>query len=55
MGYGTAVLEKAVQIAREHSCYKVMLLTSQKDNATLNFYKNAGFNQEEKTGFILRI
>lgn len=54
-GFGTAVLKKAVQIAREHGCYKVMLLTSQKDDATLNFYENAGFNPDEKTGFILRI
>ena len=54
-GYGTALLKKAVQIAREHGCYKVMLLTSQKDDATLNFYENAGFNRDEKTGFILRI
>ncbi len=54
-GYGTAVLKKAVQIAREHDCYKVMLLTSQKDDATLNFYKNAGFSRGEKTGFIKRI
>jgi GNAT superfamily N-acetyltransferase len=29
-GYGTAVLKKAVEIARERGCYKVMLLTSQK-------------------------
>lgn len=54
-GYGTAVLKKAIDIAREHGCYKVMLLTSQKDDATLNFYENAGFNRKEKTGFILRI
>lgn len=54
-GYGTAVLKKAVKIAEEHGCYKVMLLTSQKDDATLNFYQNAGFNRGEKTGFIVRI
>jgi GNAT superfamily N-acetyltransferase len=54
-GFGTAVLKKAIQIAREHDCYKVMLLTSQKDDNTLNFYENSGFNREEKTGFIIRI
>lgn len=54
-GYGTAVLKKAVEIARERGCYKVMLLTSQKDDATLDFYQQAGFSQEEKTGFIVRI
>lgn len=54
-GYGTAVLKRAVEIAMEHHCYKVMILTSQKDDATLNFYEKAGFSQGEKTGFIIRI
>lgn len=54
-GYGTGVLKKAVDIAKKENCYKVMLLTSQKDNETLRFYENAGFNPGEKTGFILRI
>lgn len=54
-GYGTAVLKKAVEIARDHDCYKVMLLTSQKDDATLDFYQQAGFSQKEKTGFIVRM
>ena len=54
-GYGTAILKEAIEIAREHDCYKVMLLTSQKDDATLGFYENAGFDRGEKTGFIARI
>jgi GNAT superfamily N-acetyltransferase len=54
-GYGTAVLKKAMEIAREKNCYKVMLLTSKKDEKTLNFYENAGFDRGEKTGFIFRM
>jgi ribosomal protein S18 acetylase RimI-like enzyme len=54
-GYGTLVLRKAVEIARENNCYKVMLLTSQKDEPTLNFYEKAGFSRGEKTGFIVRM
>ncbi len=54
-GYGTAILKEAVNIARENNCYKVMLMTSKKDDKTLNFYENAGFDGKEKTGFILRI
>jgi GNAT superfamily N-acetyltransferase len=54
-GYGTAVLKKAVEIAREKNCYKVMLLTSMKDEETLRFYERAGFDGKEKTGFIVRI
>jgi GNAT superfamily N-acetyltransferase len=54
-GYGTAVLKKAVDIAREKDCYKVMLMTSNKDEGTFKFYEKAGFDGEEKTGFIVRI
>ena len=53
--YGTAVLKKAVEIAQENNCYKVMLMTSQKDESTLRFYEKAGFNRGEKTAFIVRI
>jgi Acetyltransferase (GNAT) family. len=54
-GYGTAVLKKAVEIAQEKNCYKVMLMTSNKDEGTFRFYEKAGFDGEEKTGFIVRI
>ncbi len=54
-GYGTTVLKKAMEIAREKNCYKVMLLTSKKDEKTLKFYENAGFDRGEKTGFIFRM
>lgn len=54
-GYGTAVLHKAIDIAREHDCYKVMLLSGAKDEATLRFYEHAGFERGVKTGFIIKI
>ncbi|MCE7698343.1 MAG: GNAT family N-acetyltransferase [Methanobacterium paludis] len=54
-GYGTAILKKAVEIAQENNCYKLMLMTSQKDDSTLRFYEKAGFNRGEKTAFIVRI
>jgi len=54
-GYGTAVLKTAVEIAQKNNCYKVILTTSRKDENTLRFYENAGFNRKEKTAFILRI
>ncbi|NYB52321.1 MAG: GNAT family N-acetyltransferase [Methanobacteriaceae archaeon] len=54
-GYGTKILKKALGIAKSENCYKVMLLTSHKDDETLRFYENAGFNQKEKTGFIVRL
>ena len=54
-GYGTAVIKKAIEIAKEKGCYKVMLMTGRKDEATLRFYERAGFNKEEKTAFLIRM
>jgi GNAT superfamily N-acetyltransferase len=51
-GYGTCILQYALRVAWEHDCYKVMLLTGRKDEATLNFYERAGFKRGVKTGFI---
>ena len=51
-GYGTRILQHALQVAWEHNCYKVMLLTGRKDEATLRFYDRAGFKRGVKTGYI---
>lgn len=54
-GYGTAILQKAVEIARDNNCYKVMLLTGRKEESTLRFYERAGFERGRKTGFIKKL
>lgn len=51
-GYATACLEFARQIAVRKNCYKMMLLTGAKDEGTLDFYRNAGYNSSDKTAFI---
>jgi GNAT superfamily N-acetyltransferase len=51
-GTGRAILQYALSSAWEHQCYKVMLLTGRKDEATLRFYENSGFIGGVKTGFI---
>ncbi len=51
-GYATACLNYAKQIAIETNCYKMMLLTGSKEESTLNFYRNAGYNNSDKTAFI---
>jgi GNAT superfamily N-acetyltransferase len=53
--YGTALLKKAVEIAEERNCYKVMLMTGRKNESTLRFYERAGFDRGEKTAFIIRL
>lgn len=55
LGLGKKVLNKAVNIAKENHCYKVMLLTGSKKTETLNFYKSAGFRDDLKTGFIMKL
>ena len=51
-GYATACLDFAMQIAKDNNCYKIMLLTGSKEESTLNFYRNAGYNSSDKTAFI---
>jgi len=54
-GYAGLLLNKAVEIAKDNNCYKVMLLSGSKSEATINLYKNAGFSDTEKTGYIMRL
>ena len=50
-GYATSCLNYAKEIAH-NNCYKMMLLTGSKRQSTLDFYKNAGYNSNDKTAFI---
>ena len=51
-GFASACLDYAREIAQKHNCYKMMLLTGSKKESTLNFYRKAGYNSEDKTAFI---
>ena len=51
-GLATKCLEYAKDIAFKENCYKMMLLTGSKNPKTLDFYRNAGYNSEDKTAFI---
>ena len=53
-GFATAVLKHALEAAWERNCYKVLLMTGSKNEATLRFYENAGFRRGDKTGFVAR-
>ena len=54
-GYGLRVLAEAREIAVRENCYKIMLMTGSKEPGTLDFYKKAGYNSDEKTAFIQRL
>lgn len=51
-GYALQVLNFAKEIAIKNNCYKLMLLTGTKEESTLRFYEKAGYNKNDKTGFI---
>ena len=53
--YATELMNEASKIAKEHGCYKIMLMTGSKKESTLNFYENCGFNKNDKTGFVKRL
>jgi GNAT superfamily N-acetyltransferase len=53
-GWGSAVLAHALAAAWRQDCYKVMLLTGRKDEATFRFYERAGFDRHGKQAFIAK-
>jgi GNAT superfamily N-acetyltransferase len=53
-GIGTRILQAALELAWNHDCYKVILLTGRKDDATFRFYQQAGFEAGVKTGFVAK-
>ena len=51
-GLATQCLDYAKEIAIKENCYKMMLLTGSKKKSTLDFYRKAGYNSNDKTAFI---
>ncbi len=51
-GYAAECLNYAKEIAEREDCYKMMLLTGSKNDSTLRFYSNAGYNSTDKTAFV---
>ncbi len=51
-GYASALLRHTLEDAWSANCYKVMLLTGRKDEATFRFYESVGFDPRSKQAFI---
>ncbi len=51
-GLATKCLDYAKGLAQKENCYRLVLMTGSKLPETLKFYENAGYDREEKTGFI---
>ena len=54
-GLASQCLSLAREIALNHNCYKMMLLTGSKKRSTHKFYQKNGYNRFEKTGYIQRL
>lgn len=51
-GLATVCLDYARELAQRKNCYKMMLLTGARQESTLRFYEQAGYNKNDKTAFI---
>ena len=49
-GIGTAMMEYAFDLARDHGCYKVQLLSGQVEEQ-IRFYRRLGMDDEHCRGF----
>jgi GNAT superfamily N-acetyltransferase len=53
-GIGRTLISYSLDYAWRHGCYKVMLLTGSKSEATHRLYVAAGFSGTEKMGYVAR-
>jgi GNAT superfamily N-acetyltransferase len=53
-GFAEAVLERALDVAWQSGCYKVMLLSSVHRDAAHTLYEKVGFKANVKTGFVAK-
>jgi GNAT superfamily N-acetyltransferase len=51
-GYASECLNYAKALAEKNGCYKIMLMSGSKNEDTLRFYENAGYNSKDKKAFI---
>jgi GNAT superfamily N-acetyltransferase len=53
-GFAKAVLERALDVAWQSGCYKVMLLSSAHRDAAHALYEKVGFKANVKAGFVAK-
>ncbi|EFF73992.1 hypothetical protein HMPREF0004_4643 [Achromobacter piechaudii ATCC 43553] len=49
------MLAQALEAAWAAGCYKVILMTGRKDDATLQFYESVGVDRQGKQAFIAKL
>jgi GNAT superfamily N-acetyltransferase len=54
-GVGKAIVEKAIEYAKEQNCYKVLLQSGNKRIEAQRFYEAIGFDSASKRAFEIRL
>jgi len=54
-GYARLLLSKAVEMAKENNCYRIMFISGSKNESTIRFYRNSGFTDTEKSAFVMKL
>jgi len=54
-GYARRLLNRAVEIAREQNCYRIMFISGAKSESTINFYIKSGFTDSEKSAYVMKL
>ena len=54
-GIGKKVVENAIEYAKEHNCYKVLLQSGNKRTEAYSFYEAIGFDSSSKRAFEIRL
>jgi GNAT superfamily N-acetyltransferase len=54
-GYARLLLNKAIEIAKEKNCYRVMFISGSKNESTTNFYVNSGFSNTEQYAYVMKL
>ena len=53
-GFGTKIMNYAIELAEKNGCYKIMLLTGSKNEETHRFYEKLGFHGDDKTAYVIK-
>ncbi len=53
LGLGSSILSAAKDVAVDNGCHKIMLMTGHKEKSVTDFYERAGYNRNDKIGFVM--
>jgi GNAT superfamily N-acetyltransferase len=54
-GCARRLINKAVEIAKEQNCYRIMFVSGATNEKTINFYIKSGFTNSEKSAYVMKL